>query len=98
VRLEGQQRKIIITILIVISFYVVFATFSDFGKIEENYYKIKLFYLVPIFGIFIFSIFIRSLLQRFLLKNIGIELTVRQSFLIFRQVFQCYLLQLGLDR
>lgn len=77
------QQKIIITVILFVLFYVLFAIFSDIEKIKENYQQIKLIYLAPIFGILTLSIFLRSLLQRFLLKALGIDLSVKNSFILF---------------
>lgn len=77
------HNRIFITIIVVILFYVIFALYSDIEKLGENYEKIKIFYLVPIFGILISSIFLRSLLQRYLLMKIEIDLSLKQSFLLF---------------
>jgi len=82
-KLETFQNRIFITIIIVILFYVLFALYSDITKLGENYVKIKLSYISPIFGTLIFSIFIRSLLQRYLLMKIGIDLSIKQSFILF---------------
>jgi len=77
------QNKIFITIVIVILFYVFFAVYSDIEKLVKNYETIKPLYVIPIFGILIFSIFVRSFLQRHLLMKIGIDLSLKQSFLLF---------------
>lgn len=66
-----------------ILFYVLFAIYSDLDKIKENYGEIKLIYLLPIFSILTISIFLRSLLQRFLLKELNIDISVKQSFILF---------------
>lgn len=77
------RNKAVITIIIFVIFYSIFAFYSDFNKIEENYEQIKLVYLAPILGILFFTMFLRSLIQRSLLKRIGIELSIRQSYVIF---------------
>lgn len=82
-KLATFHNRVFITIIVVILFYVIFALYSDIEKLGENYEKIKISYLIPIFGILISSIFLRSLLQRYLLMKIGIDLSLKQSFLLF---------------
>jgi uncharacterized protein (TIRG00374 family) len=77
------RNKVIITIIISVIFYSIFAFYSDISKIKENYEQIRLVYLAPILGILFFTTFLRSLIQRSLLKRIGIELSIKQSYGIF---------------
>lgn len=57
--------------------------FFDIGKISDDYKKIKIINLIPIFSILMFSQFLRSNIQRFLLNELGIRLTVKQNFILF---------------
>lgn len=77
------QNKIVITIILFVLFYVLFALYSDVNKIMESFQQIQLKYLLPILGIFIFTAFLRGLLQCFLLNSMGIRLSIKKSFLLF---------------
>lgn len=78
-----SKNKVIFTVITIIVFYFIFAIISDTNKIKEDYIKINLVYLIPIFTIFLFSMFLRSLLQRFLLSNITIKISRKDSFILF---------------
>lgn len=76
-------KKIIVVIFGIIMFYVLFAIYSDIEKLKENYQQINLVYLFPIILILSCTLFFRGLIQKFLLKQIGIEISIKQSFLLF---------------
>lgn len=77
------KNKIVITLFLIILFYALFATFSDLDKIKQVYQIIKLDYVGFIIAIVILSMFLRSLVQRFLLNVIGINISKKQSYLLF---------------
>jgi len=78
-----SANKIIITILLIVIFYVLFTLYSNYDEISLIYKNVDWFFLIPIFCILFPSIFIRSLVQRLLLQQIGIQISIKDSFIIF---------------
>jgi len=78
-----SKNKIIITVFLIVFFYALFTIYSDYEKIGIIYEKVNWVFLLPIIGILFFTLFLRSIIQRFLLQNIGINVTIKDSFLIF---------------
>jgi uncharacterized protein (TIRG00374 family) len=78
-----SKNKIITTIFLIAFFYALFTLYSDYEKIGVIYERVNWHFLLPIFGILFFTVFVRSIIQRFLLQNIGIHVTIKDSFLIF---------------
>jgi glycosyltransferase 2 family protein len=78
-----NKNRIFISILLITLFYIIFIFYSDFDKIKINYQNFDIFYFFPVLPILFFSMFCRSLIQRYLLKLIGIQISVKSSFLIF---------------
>ena len=78
-----NKNRIFISILLVTLFYVGFTIFSDVDKIKNDYQNFNLFYFLPVLPILFISMFFRSLIQKYLLKKLGIEISVKSSFMIF---------------
>ena len=78
-----NKNRIFISILLVTLFYVGFTIFSDVDKIKNDYQNFNLFYFLPILPILFLSMFCRSLIQKYLLKKLGMDISVKSSFLIF---------------
>ena len=78
-----NKNQIIITTLLIITFYTLFILYSDIESIEQHFKKIDKIFVVPILSIILTSIFLRSLVQRFLLQTIGIDISIKNSFFIF---------------
>ena len=76
-------KKAIVVIIGIMLFYVLFAIYSDLEKLQTNYQQINLLYLFPIIVILLCSLFFRGIVQKFLLNQIGIQLSIKQSFLLF---------------
>ncbi len=75
--------KIIITIFSIISFYVIFVMYFDIKEIIKIYQDIESLYLILIFILLSFTVFVRSQIQRLLLNTIGINLTIKQNYVLF---------------
>ncbi|RZD37999.1 MAG: hypothetical protein CXT78_15435 [Thaumarchaeota archaeon] len=78
-----SKNRIFISILFVTLFYVGFTIFSDVDKIKNDYQNFNLFYFLPVLPILFISMFFRSLIQKYLLKKLGIEISVKSFFMIF---------------
>lgn len=78
-----NKNRIFISILLVTLFYIIFIFYSDFDKIKINYQNFDIFYFLPVLPILFFSMFCRSLIQRHLLKIMGVQISIKSSFLIF---------------
>jgi len=81
--ISTTRNKIILTIFLILLFYAIFIIYSDIEKITKTYQQIELFYLIPIFGLLSFTIFIRSQIQSVLLNTLGINLTLKQNYILF---------------
>ena len=78
------QIKAVIGIVIVIFVYVIFTIFSDVEKIFSNFSDVLIHsYIIPIVVLFSITLTIRSFIQKQILKQLDIEITFKQSFLIY---------------
>jgi uncharacterized protein (TIRG00374 family) len=78
------QIKSIIGIVIVIFVYFVFTIFSDVEKILLNFSDVMIHsYIIPITILFSITLTARSFIQKQILKQLGIEITFKQSWLIY---------------
>lgn len=78
-----KKNRIFISILLVTLFYIAFTIFSDIDKIKNDYQNFNVFYFLPILPILFLSMFFRSLIQKYLLKKLGINISLKSSFMIF---------------
>ena len=81
--MKVTKNKIILSIFLIVLLYAILLIYSDIEIIIKIFQKIQIFYLFPILLIVITSVFLRSLLQRYLLKKIGIDISIKYSFHIF---------------
>ncbi len=81
--ISTTRNKLIITVFLILLFYVIFIMYFDIEKITKTYQQIELLYLIPIFGLLSFTIFVRSQIQRILLNILGINLTIKQNYILF---------------
>jgi len=77
------QKNGFIVIFLITMFYVVVAFLSDFDKLISSFQNIQLIYLPLILVLVIISIFLKSERQRFLLRSISIDISMKDSFIIF---------------
>ncbi len=77
------KRNIFVTLFLISIFYIGFTLFSGYEEILQIFQIIHWAYLFPIFSILFFTVFLRSLVQHFLLKQIGIKLSIKESFLLY---------------
>jgi len=77
------QKKSFIIIILVSLFYVLIAFFSDFDKLIESFQNVQLIYLPLILLLVVASIFLKSVRQRFLLRTVSVNISVKDSFIIF---------------
>jgi glycosyltransferase 2 family protein len=81
--ISTTRNKIIITLFLILLFYIIFVIYSGIEQIIETYHQIELLYLIPIFCLLSFTIFVRSQIQRILLNAVGINLTIKQNYILF---------------
>lgn len=63
--------------------YVIIAFYSDFEQLDNSFQKIQLFYIPVILVSVVLSIFLKSERQRYLLGKISINISIKESFVIF---------------
>ena len=78
-----SKKNILITVFSVVIFYTFFIFYTGYDEILNIYDSLNWFNLFPIISILIFTVFLRSLVQKFLLSQIGIFLSVKDSFLLY---------------
>ena len=78
-----SKKNILITVVSIFIFYTTFIFYAGYDEISNIYDSLNWFNLIPIFSILIFTVFLRSLIQKFLLNQIGITLTIKDSFLLY---------------
>jgi len=78
------QIKAVIGIIIIICVYVIFTIFSDIEKIFSNFSNVMIHsFIIPIAVLFSITITARSFIQKQILKQLDIEISFKQSFLIY---------------
>jgi len=80
---NNLQKKSFIIIFLVSLFYVIIAFFSDFDKLVASFQNVQLIYLPLILLLVVTSIFLKSERQRFLLRIVSVNISVKDSFIIF---------------
>jgi len=90
-----SEKRIIITILLIVVFYTFFVVFSDLDKIQKYFLQINLHYLFPIIGLMILSLFIRSFIQRIFLIDIGLNLSIKENFRLYLSGLSMIITPLG---
>ena len=78
-----RYNKIIFVIIGIVFFYALFAIYSDLNELNENFQKINFIYLIPILSILLFSQFLRGIIQKFLLNQINIKISLKESYFLF---------------
>jgi glycosyltransferase 2 family protein len=81
--ISTTRTKIIFTIFLILLFYVLFVIYFGIEQITKTYQQMELLYLIPIFSLLPFTIFVRSQIQRMLLNTIGINLSIKQNYILF---------------
>ncbi len=77
-----QINKIILSIIVIVSFYVILTIMSDISKIKQNFNDIQINYLIPIIGTYVLVMFVSSIRQKFLLNKLGLKISTKDSFLL----------------
>ena len=77
------KKKVLISIIGVMIFYMIFVILSDVEKLFFSINSMKLELIPAILGIQFISFFFRSIRQRKFLKKIGFDLTFKKNFIIF---------------
>ncbi len=78
-----QISKIILSVVLIVLFYVVLAITSDITKINENFSHIQIYQIVLILGTYVIGMFVSSLRQKFVLNKSGLKISVKDSFLVY---------------
>jgi len=76
-------NKVIIVIILSVLFYVLIVLFSDFEEFSKQAQNVDFKFLPLILSLIFSSIIIKSLRQCFLLKKIGITITIKESLKLF---------------
>ena len=76
-------RKVIISIIVTILFYVIFVAFSDFSQFSERISHFELVLTPLILLVVICSIFLHALRYHYFLKIVGIKLKFRKSLSVY---------------
>jgi len=77
------KSKVPIIIILILLFYVVFLLYADINKITEEFSKIKFEYIFAVLVIESLSLTIRGFRQLHLLKKIGINISLKDNFIIY---------------
>ena len=77
------EKKIIISVVLIILFYSLFTIISNVQKIQENFSEINLIYIPMMISFLLLSMIIRSIFQSILLRTISIKLSLKINFQLF---------------
>jgi len=77
------MSKKFLSIFIILIFYIIIIAYSDFNKFSENILQFHFEYLPLILGIIFASMLVKGIRQKFLLKKIGIELSTKNSIILY---------------
>lgn len=78
----NKNNKIILSVILVVLFYVIFTISSDVYKITQNFDKMQINYLFPILGTYVLVMFVSSVRQKFILKKLGLKISTKDSFVL----------------
>jgi len=82
--LKKLQVKFVVGIIIIVLVYVLFTIISDIEKITSIFSTIMIHsYLVPIIILFSSSLTLRGFIQKQILKQLGIDLSFRESLSLY---------------
>ena len=76
-------NKVIIVIILSVLFYVLIVLFSDFEEFSKQVQNVDFKFLPLILSLIFSSIIIKSLRQCFLLRKIGVTITIKESLKLF---------------
>jgi len=77
------MSKKFLAIFLILIFYILIIAYSDFNKFTENIFQFHFEYLPLILGIIFASMLVKGIRQKLLLKKIGIELSSKNSILLY---------------
>lgn len=77
------MNKAILTVFLILSFYIGFIAYSDFSKFSANVSQFKFEFIPIILSLSFVSYFIMGIRQKILLKKLGIELKLKESLLLY---------------
>ena len=77
-----QSRGILI-ILLSAGFYVILSFIVDYKRFSTDFQSVQLIYIPLILLFVVASIFLKSERQRFLLRTVSVNISVKDSFIIF---------------
>lgn len=77
------MNKVIITVFLILAFYIGFIAYSDFSEFSTNIGQFKFEFLPIILGLSFTSYLIMGIRQKILLKRLGIELKFKENLLLY---------------
>ena len=77
------MSKKFLAIFLILIFYILIIAYSDFNKFTENIFQFHFEYLPLILGIIFASMLVKGIRQKLLLNKIGIELSSKNSILLY---------------
>jgi len=77
------MSKKFLAIILILIFYILIIAYSDFNKFTENIFQFHFEFLPLILGIIFVSMLVKGIRQKFLLKKIGIELSSKNSIILY---------------
>src|SRR5690242_20627870 len=81
--LKSIKKRGFLIMFFVVAFYGIIVLYSDYSKITYSFHNIQLIYLPFILLLVVLGIFLKSERQRFLLKAVSINISIKDSFIIF---------------
>ena len=97
--IKKLQIKAVIGIVIVVFVYVIFIIFSDIEKIILNFSNVMIHsYIIPIVLLFSITLIVRGLIQKQILKQLDIEISFKQSLLIYFAGLSMLITPLGIGQ
>jgi len=83
IQVSALKKKSILIIVLIMSFYVLLAVYSDINQLIKHLQKIEIYFIVPILLSFTISPFIKSIRQFFLLTKIDVRISFKQNIILY---------------
>lgn len=82
-QLATLKKKSVIILIIIMTFYVSLAIYSDSNQLIKHLQKIEIRFIIPILSLFTISLIIKSVRQFFLLRQIQITIPFKQNIILY---------------
>jgi len=76
-------RKIIISLILIVAFYIIFLIISDLQLIIQAYENVDWYFILVILGISLSVISIKGLIQKKLLSDLGVKISWKESIMLY---------------